>query len=280
MLVARDFKIIAALFFLVGPVTALATIGHLAPSLPAEGSPAQSRLKVDAGYFATGSLARADSGVYTSVNLLTLATGGSCSSVRIGPRAVLTAAHCTNEGIAAWTQDLVSNWGQSLSSKISYSAANYAFVVTGTAGASREDWGVVVLDSEMPADVKTLEIAAPNEIYIGQPAYSVGYPDYIMTTDNEVDNRAVTRVVGKDCRIRNFKGDNILTDCYMARGSSGGPLLVKTKAGRWKIAGICSEESLDSNGEMMVGQVYADRVANVYSNVTRYRKRILSHVNE
>ena len=219
---------------------------------------------IETGFFKGTYLDKADNRVYSNVNPLELSGDAYCSSVLISPDIALTAAHCVDGDVTGWKQDEGADWGAPVAIAETWIGRNYKHGESGDVP-SHEDFGIVRLATPAPANITYFEVAKPDEVYIGQPAATVGYPAYTYNGNQ--------RVVGSGCRIRGFSGDVLKTDCYLSEGMSGGPLLVKTKSGKWKIAGLASEEVL-SDGRMIMGDAYSSGSANTYVNVTHYRGRI------
>jgi hypothetical protein len=122
----------------------------------------------------------------------------------------------------------------------------------------------VIKFEKLPSNISPLQLAAPNEIYIGQTAQNVGWA-------------GLQRKRGI-CNIRNIIGNYILTDCPSDNGDSGGPLLVLTRSGQWKVAGIDHSGKVNADGSEISGLQYTDANSEQYSNITNLGWNVVSGI--
>lgn len=232
-----------------------------------------SALKTEVGIFGADDRALAyNHPVYNTVQQIVTATDGICSAVLIGRNYALTAGHCVENGRP---KGMLIDSGKRFTAAIAiaqyWRARNYEWVEDRYRMYLREDFAILRLDVEAPAELGYLDIATPEEAAAGVAAISVGYPGYTYNGE--------WRVKDNNCSIRSAEADILRTDCAMSRGNSGGPLLVKGKDGKWKVAGISSTQFMYDDDTMVVGEPYRDSRANYYTNVTLYGARIWNTIN-
>jgi protease YdgD len=227
-------------------------------------------LRHEIGIFGTDTRSVAyDQPMFTAIQPLVTANGGTCTAILLSRRFAITAAHCAESGRPRYLRiDRQDHWGETIPIADSWTARNYqTFIDEFGREFLLEDFAILKLEVLAPADLACLEIATPQDVATGRDAMSVGYPEHKFDTK--------VRVKDESCTIHSLSRDIIRSNCATSKGSSGGPLLVKTESGQWKIAGLSSTQYLYRNGDMVVGEDYSDEKANYFTNLTLYFDRVI-----
>ncbi|MBL6454230.1 trypsin-like serine protease [Belnapia sp. T6] len=180
---------------------------------------------------------------WNALGRVQLEVGGRCTGVLIGPRLLLTAAHCL---VAPRSRALVRPGtvhvllGYDRGTAVGHAQAVSYRIGPGfdpaTGGPPGADWAVLVLDSPLGAPDRVLPLltAAPaprTPLMLG--GYQQDRPEVLLADTG-------CRAIGLS---RPGPGAMLLHDCAGTRGSSGAPLLAPLPGGGWGVAGIASRTS-------------------------------------
>jgi hypothetical protein len=151
---------------------------------------------------------------------------GSCSGTIIGPRAVLTAAHCLDGSVTE-----VRVW---LGVGPEYTATSFAYHPRFETGSLQFDVGVVLLGEDLPRAPASLLTSRAGQV--GETAILAGF--------GRDENSVTTRLRAGSTIVSNVTSTRLETkyappSSSICSGDSGGPIFLSA-GGVWSIAGISS----------------------------------------
>ncbi len=208
-------------------ILACAPVAHAErPLLPGVG-PGDRRAPVDATADPWRSIVR------VQTNL-----AGRCTGALVGRRTVVTAGHClfnprTRRFLQASSLHVLFGYDRGEFTRhvtVARVATDTAYDPASATPVVGADWAVLTLSEPAPVSVPPLPVSA-EPLRAGTPVMLGGYSQ----------DRAQVLMADRDCHLLGESVGLLVHDCDATRGTSGGPLLVRTPTANgegWSVAGV------------------------------------------
>ncbi|WP_244560830.1 trypsin-like serine peptidase [Azospirillum oryzae] len=161
---------------------------------------------------------------------------GRCTGALVGRRTVVTAGHClfnprTRRFLQASSLHVLFGYDRGEFTRhvtVARVATDPAYDPASATPMVAADWAVLTLSEPAPESVPSLALGA-GQLPPGTPAMLGGYSQ----------DRAQILMADRDCHLLGTSAGLLVHDCDATRGTSGGPLLVRTANGEgWSVAGV------------------------------------------
>jgi protease YdgD len=178
---------------------------------------------------------------WRAVGLLSLAEGGTCTASLVGPRTLLTAAHCVTFDAETVSMPISFQAGLSRGQKAgkalvvdAYFSSDYTLETAGPGEGNGADWAIVTLDRDLGNVVGWLNVHILDDSELAQ----IGNGGLLVDQAGYSRDTGMNLSGNRGCRVTvAYPDSSILHECDTTFGDSGSPFLVRV-GDEWQIIAI------------------------------------------